>query len=219
MTGRRHLGAALGCAVLLVTLAAGCDDTPAPTGGASGTAATGAATPAPSAAATGTATPTPLPAVSLEPGETLVHVHFAQEGAGCDAVVPFGRAVPPDDEVLVTALLEQLAGPTEAEAAAGYTSFFSAATAGMLRGAGVIDGVAYVDLDAALPATIPNASTSCGSAALLAALGATVADAAGVGTVRYALDGEPAPFYEWLQSSCEFEDACDPAPFASLDAN
>ena len=49
----------------------------------------------------------------------------------------------------------------------GYTSWFSPATAGALRNVTIKDGTAYVDL-ADLRSTIPNASTSCGSAAFLA---------------------------------------------------
>ena len=91
-----------------------------------------------------------------------------------------------------------LAGPTAAEAAAGFTSLFGPATADALLDVVVVDGIARVSFRD-LRQIIPNASSSCGSAALLGALDATLARLPGVRGARYSFGGDEAAFYEWLQ--------------------
>jgi len=94
-----------------------------------------------------------------------------------------------------------LAGPTSAEQAAGYSSFFSSATKGALNWAHVYpNGLARIDF-ANFSTIIPNASTSCGSQALLAALDHTAKQFASVTTVVYSFDGNVDTFYSWLQLS------------------
>ena len=62
---------------------------------------------------------------------------------------------------------------------------------------------------------IPNASTSCGSASLLAQLRTTAQQAAMTPRVLYAINGQPSLFWEWLQVGCDISnDNCDPTPFA-----
>lgn len=91
-----------------------------------------------------------------------------------------------------------LGGPTSEETKGGYSSWFSATTAEALVGAAVQDGVARVDF-AGLDRLIPNASSSCGSGALLSALDNTLRQFPGVTRTRYSLDGDEAAFYLWLQ--------------------
>ncbi len=119
-------------------------------------------------------------------------------GDPCSTAVGVTRQVPPPG-LLRGALEALLAGPTPAEQAQGYGGWFSAATAGMLRSVRLDAGTAYVDLDAALATTIPNASTSCGSGGLLAQLDQTVLQFPTVAHVRYSFEGDEAAFYEWLQ--------------------
>ncbi len=101
--------------------------------------------------------------------------------------------------VLRGAMTELLQGPTADEQAAGYTSWFSADTAGLLRSVEITDRVAHISFDATLPEIIPNASTSAGSAALLAALDATATQFPTVDAAIYSLEGDTAAFYQWLQ--------------------
>ena len=127
-----------------------------------------------------------------------VRVFFIPGGADpCGTVAPVVRMVagPVTAEV---ALRELLAGPTDAEAAAGFTSLFGPATADALLDVVVTDGIARVSFGD-LRLVIPNASSSCGSAALLAALDATLAQVPGVRGARYSFGGDEAAFYEWLQ--------------------
>ncbi len=119
-------------------------------------------------------------------------------GDPCEDVFPVTREVPADDP-LTGALEALLAGPTAAERAEGYGGWFSAETEGMLRSVEIVAGTVMVDLDDLRP-VIPNASTSCGSAALLGQLDSTTLAAAdGAASVLYLLEGEHDVFYEWLQ--------------------
>jgi hypothetical protein len=142
------------------------------------------------ASACGAATaPSPTPAV--------VSIYLVAGGSdGCDATRAVERTV-----VAATpeaALRALLAGPTPEELAAGYSSWFSAVTAGMLESVGVEDGVARVSFGDLRP-VIPNASSSCGSAALLSALDSTLRQFPEIRAARYSIRGDEAAFYEWLQ--------------------
>jgi hypothetical protein len=91
---------------------------------------------------------------------------------------------------------------------------FSAQTASILKGVHVEPGTAYVNL-ADIRQTIPSAGTSCGSQAFLAEVDQTVRAVLPVERVLYAIDGDPAAFYDWLQFGCSASnDFCDPEPFA-----
>jgi hypothetical protein len=138
------------------------------------------------------------PTVAPEPPTVTVDVYFANDTLGdlCDAVFPVARVVAADDPV-TGALTALLAGPTAAERADGYRGWFSAATAGALLDVAVVDGTARVVFRDLRP-VIPNASTSCGSAQLLAMLDTTLLALDDVDATRYALADQSA-FYAWLQ--------------------
>jgi putative hemolysin len=131
----------------------------------------------------------------------LVAVFFGNDTLGdpCEDVFPVERRVSAEDPI--TGALEQLlAGPTAEEAAEGYTSWFSDQTVDALRALTVDGGRATVDL-ADLRPIIPNASTSCGSAALLGQLDTTLLQFPEVDETRYQIEGSAEVFYEWLQLS------------------
>ena len=146
--------------------------------------------PTPSASAT--ATPPPAPT-----GTGEVRLFFTAAGVDpCGNVAPVVRRdVAPEPAAALAALL---AGPTAEESAAGYTSLFGPATADALLGVELADGIARVSFTDLRP-LIPNASSSCGSASLLAALDATLAQFEGIRAARYSFGGDEAAFYEWLQ--------------------
>lgn len=135
------------------------------------------------------------------PATMAVTVYF-HKGAADDPtrVVPVVRTVPRTEMVATAAVRELLGGPTASERAAGYRSQFSAATAGLLRGVRVDGGVAYVDFHD-FSRIIPSASSSFGSAALLAELDTTVKQFDSVRSTVYSFDGDIDAFYEWLQLS------------------
>lgn len=147
---------------------------------------------APPPSASATATPSPAPT-----GAGEVRLFFTPAGVDpCGTVAPVVRRdVAPEPTAALAALL---AGPNAEEAAAGYTSLFGPATADALLGVDVVDGIAHVSF-ADLRPLIPNASSSCGSASLLAALDTTLAQFAGIRGARYSFGGDEAAFYEWLQ--------------------
>jgi hypothetical protein len=103
------------------------------------------------------------------------------------------------------ALQNLLAGPDAAERAAGIESWFSDATRGALVSA-TVDRAGRATIDFAnLRSMIPNASSSAGSAALLAELNGTVFEFAEVRSIEYRMDGSCDAFWEWLQYGCRTE--------------
>jgi hypothetical protein len=147
--------------------------------------------------------PEPEPA----PPTVEVDIYLANDELGdpCGEVFPVRREVDAEDPV-TGALEALLAGPTEDERADGYSGWFSDATADALLDVEVVDGTAHVTFTD-LRELIPNASTSCGSAGLLAQLDRTLLALDGVEDTRYALADQRA-FYEWLQLS----DPDEPSP-------
>jgi spore germination protein GerM len=119
-----------------------------------------------------------------------------------EQVRPVERALAPTRAVLRAALEQLLRGPTAEERAAGFHSFFGAATAGALRSVVVRDGVARIDF-ADFSRAIPNASSSAGSAQLLAQLRATIFQYAAVRGAEITFDGSCDAFWNWLQRGCQ----------------
>jgi hypothetical protein len=114
---------------------------------------------------------------------------------------PVERGVPPTRAVLRAALEQLLRGPTPEERAAGFTSFFAAATAGALNSVVVVDGIARIDFDD-FSGAIPNASSSAGSAQLLAQLRATIFQYASIRAAEITFEGSCDRFWNWLQMGC-----------------
>ncbi|MCJ7781801.1 MAG: GerMN domain-containing protein, partial [Acidimicrobiia bacterium] len=130
-----------------------------------------------------------------------VEVTFTVSGGACDDVVVYERQIGASADPIVAAFESLVAGPTIDEEASGAGSFFSAATTGMVASAAVDDGLLVVDFDD-LRSVIPNASTSCGSMALLAQLTSTAFQFDDVERVRYEIEGSCTTFAEWLQRGC-----------------
>ncbi len=152
-------------------------------------------------------------------GETMtVTVYFGNDQLNpgqvdCGLVYPVTRTVPAMPSVAEVALAELFAGPTEAERQQGYTSWFSSETQSILKSLKIQDGTAYLNL-ADIRWVISGASTSCGSRAFLSQVEITLKAAVPVDRVIYAIEGDPAPFYEWMQFGCdENNDYCDKTPF------
>lgn len=138
----------------------------------------------------------PGPSPPASPATMTVQVYF-HKGPGTE-LAAVTRTVPASADKRSAALGQLLAGPTAAERKLGYFSFFSAKTAGMLRGVRVTNSVGFADFgDFRL--IIPNASSSAGSQALLDELDATLMQYPGITSTVYSFDGNVAAFYEWLQ--------------------
>lgn len=154
----------------------------------------------PTGVACGTYTPTqPTPGA----GQMVVTVWFSCSDPSGPTVAS-RRVVPSTSSVLRASLDQLLAGPTAEERSAGLTSWFSGATAGMVRGVTIdATGRATVDFKDLRP-VIPNASTSAGSQMLLTQLDATVFQFPSVHSAVYRIEGSCEAFTEWLQfGGCE----------------
>ncbi len=132
------------------------------------------------------------------PDLVRVHVFFPRGGPGpsCTRVYARDRTVRAPG-VLAGAMRSLVKGPTAAERKLGYGGWFGAKTAGTLRSARVARGVAYVDFRT-FSGAIPNASSSCGSALLMAQLDRTARQFPTVRMTLYSFDGKARAFYEWL---------------------
>jgi len=144
-------------------------------------------------------------AATPEADEMAVTVWFScDEADGQPTLGSVTRIVPRSPRVLTATLRELLAGPTAAERSRSLSSWFSDATEGMLRSVSTTDGHAVVDLDGDLRKVISGASSSAGSARLLAELDANVFQFPSVQTAEYRLDGSCEAFTEWVQiGGCE----------------
>jgi len=128
-----------------------------------------------------------------------VDVYFGVDGsADCAEVQAFPRQIPPNREPIQGAFESLLAGPSAAES--GATSWFSAETADALRSVSLADGRLRVDLDD-LSSVISGASSSCGSAALLAQLQATGFQFAEVNEIEFH-EGSCESFFNFSQMEC-----------------
>ncbi|NIP78418.1 MAG: hypothetical protein GWM90_04130 [Gemmatimonadetes bacterium] len=129
------------------------------------------------------------------PPET-VSVWFHRDGA--PAAVE--RSVP--GAGVEAALRALVRGPTGAERAAGYTSWFSDATRSVVRTVEVDSSRVTVDFDAELMTLAPGAGSSSGSGQLLESLDSTVLQFPWVRTAEYRMAGSCAEFWGWLQREC-----------------
>lgn len=159
-----------------------------------------------------------LPGAAAERATTRLRVYFnnerlAAKADDCAIVFEVRREVPKTEGVAAVALRELLAGPSEAEQAAGYRSPFSSATAGLLKRVFIEHGTAYVDLHDPRP-LLTGATSSCGAAEFNTQIGRTLRQFPTVRRVILAIDGEPRRFYEWMGQDCDLtNDHCDAAPF------
>jgi hypothetical protein len=128
-----------------------------------------------------------------------VSLFFPQGDAGrnCRSVQAVSRVV--SGPAFLHETLERLvSGPVVDERKQGYGGWFSSRTRGALRGVILRDGVAEIDFRD-LRRLIPNASSSCGSALLLAQLNRTVFQFPNVRHVSYSINGSQRAFLRWLQ--------------------
>lgn len=158
---------------------------------------------APPTTAESLATTTTEPTTTTTLAGVTVEVFFGTgDGTDCTSVAGFDRQIAATSDVPIESTLQALlAGPTEAERADGAFSFFGPETADLEVDATLVNGALTVDF-ADFSAIIPNASTSCGSANLLAELTTTVFQFPEVTSVVYAFDGSCEAYGEFLQMGC-----------------
>ncbi|HJQ94707.1 MAG TPA: GerMN domain-containing protein [Acidimicrobiia bacterium] len=141
----------------------------------------------------------PVLTTTTTPGQS-VDVFFGVDGSvDCAEVQAFPRQILSDLDPIQGAFESLLAGPTQAES--GATSWFSADTSDALRSVTLADGLLTVDLDD-LSSVISGASSSCGSAALLAQLTATGFQFPEVQEIEFQFEGSCDDFFNFLQMEC-----------------
>ena len=169
--------------------------------------------PSPTTEPTLTPLPTPLPGSKKMTLRIFFNNTELNKETDCAKVYPVNRQVAKTTAVAKAALNELFAGPTTAEKAEGYSSFFSSATKNILKSVKIVNEIAYLNLTDIRP-IIPNASASCGSAQFLAEVETTLKQFPTVKKVIFAINGEPQTFYDWIQIGCSSENNhCDPTPF------
>lgn len=127
----------------------------------------------------------------------------------CDAVFGVSRSVSDIANPASAALNALFSGPTPAEQAKGYRSFFSERTAGLLKQLRNASGTAYVDLHDRRR-QLSGATSSCGSAEFLSQIQRTLAEFPTVDRVIFAIEGDPRLFYDWMELECnETNEHCD----------
>ena len=136
-------------------------------------------------------------AVPAERARVDVFAPRGGPGATCARGLPLARHVN-GPAGLPGAMRALGAGPTASERARGYGGWFSARTAGSVKSVRISREVAYVDFRD-FSRLIPNASSSCGSAMLLAQLDRTATQFRTVKRTVYSFNGSRRAFYEWLQ--------------------
>jgi hypothetical protein len=124
------------------------------------------------------------------------------DGTDCSEVTGFPRGADGVRAPIGYTLDELVEGPTEIEQHMGASSFFSEGTSGSIRSINLRgDGLLIVDFKD-IRSTIPNASSSCGSEALLSSLNSTVFQFSVVDRIRYQINGSCDTFFGWLQRDC-----------------
>ena len=143
------------------------------------------------------------PGTEVEPtrpgsGATSVTVVFTRE----ERPVAVERPVRGGLRPAVAAVEALLGGPDEAERAEGLHSWFSSATAELLRSIDV-DGAGHAVVDFHdLRPVISGASSAAGSEMLLHQLNGTLFALPDVTSVEYRIDGSCEAFWAWLQREC-----------------
>ncbi len=186
-------------AVVLGFVLAGCGSNGEDTAKTSTSESTTTAT---AATATTTSTTGVTAAPTTAPSGVTVQVFFsAGDGSDCSQVAALDRTIADGADPFRATFDQLVAGPTTEESDAGAGSFFSSATADAVSSVAVDDGLLNVDFND-VRSLLNNASTSCGSEALLSQLNNTAFQFPEVDRVRYKVDGSCALFSNWLQREC-----------------
>ncbi|HKO95423.1 MAG TPA: GerMN domain-containing protein [Pyrinomonadaceae bacterium] len=146
-----------------------------------------------------------VPLASAQSEQTMnIKLYFPNNKLGssdCVAkVFPVERKIPKTPGVARATLEQLFAGPTEAEKAKGFYSDFSPDTRSFFLSVNIRDGNSYVNLnDPTLTPVTGNFTTSCGGSNLFGQVENTLKQFPSVKKVFFAIKGDPALFYDWMQ--------------------
>lgn len=138
------------------------------------------------------------------PGQRQVLVFFHCEVPDQEIgrnVAPVPRLVADSPAVLESSLSELLAGPSEAERAAGFYSPFSEATTGFLRSVTIDEGIARIDFADEFR-RIDNVGTTNVSGQIFQELNRTVFQFDTVSAIVYSLNGSAEAWCELHGAEC-----------------
>lgn len=157
------------------------------------------------ASSTTTATTVQTTTTTAQPSGVSVEIALLAQGFDeCVSpdVVLVDRVISGTADPMFSAFDLLVSGPTDDEEKGGAASWFAEPTAGTVRSVILDIDLLVVEFDD-FRETISNASTTCGSEALLAQLNATAFQFADVQRVTYQIDGSCDTFFNWLQRDCQ----------------
>jgi spore germination protein GerM len=117
----------------------------------------------------------------------------------CSEVFPVKREIPKTKAVARAALEELFRGVTPSEKAKGYHSFSPEQTNGILKSIKIKNRAAFVNFNKNVYEQMGVATTSCGGSFFFSSLEKTLFQFPTIRKVFYAIEGNPADFYEWIQ--------------------
>ena len=137
-------------------------------------------------------------------GQTMkIKVYFHHEKLNpemmdCTKAFPTIRTIPKTTAPARAALDELFKGVTAEEKAKGFWSFEPENTKNIVKGLRIVKGAAYLNFTSKVLESLGNATTSCG-AGFWPMVEKTLMQFPTVKKVFYAVDDDPALFYDWVQ--------------------
>ena len=116
----------------------------------------------------------------------------------CRKVEPVTRTIPKTKAVANAALVELFKGVTPDEAKRGFVSFTPEETKGIFKSIKIKNKTAYINFNKIVYEQLGKATTSCGSG-FFASVEKTLFEFPSIKKVLYAIEGNPADFYEGVQ--------------------
>lgn len=116
----------------------------------------------------------------------------------CTDVQPLTRTIPKTKAVARAALEELFKGVSPEEAKQGFVSFTPEETKGILKSIKIKNKAAYVNFNKVVYEQMGNATTSCGGG-FFSSIEKTLFQFPTIKKVFYAVEGNPADFYDWVQ--------------------
>ena len=136
-------------------------------------------------------------------GQRTIKVYFHNEKqnpkqADCNKVFAVTRTIPDTFGVAKAALEELFKGTTKEDEEKDFWGFLPAETKGILKSVNVKNDTAYVNFTEKVYEQLGAATTSCGGG-FFAMLENTLMQFPKIKKVFYAIEGNPADFYDWVQ--------------------
>ncbi|HEX8288350.1 MAG TPA: GerMN domain-containing protein [Pyrinomonadaceae bacterium] len=116
----------------------------------------------------------------------------------CTKVHPVTRQIPKTKAIARAALDELFKGVTPEESSKGYVSFSAEETKGILKSIKIKNKAAYINFNKVVYEQLGSATTSCGGG-FFTSVEKTLFQFPTIKKIFYAIEGNPADFYEWVQ--------------------